>query len=129
MLDASVVVEYLLRSQRGRRVAERLADPDDVIHVPHLLSVDVIQVLRRLVINGELGHDRGEAAVTDLADLAAVRHPHEDLLPRVWQLRDNLTAYDAAYVALAESIGAPLLTSDARLAAAPGHAATIELIV
>lgn len=67
--------------------------------------------------------------MTDLADLAAVRHPHEDLLPRVWQLRDNLTAYDAAYVALAESIGAPLLTSDARLAAAPGHAATIELIV
>ena len=77
---------------------------------------------------GELDDERGAQALDDLADLPIHRYPHDLLLPRIWELRANLTAYDAAYVALAEALGAPLLTRDARLAAAPGHEARIEVV-
>ena len=75
-----------------------------------------------------LGTPRSRQALDDLAALDLTRWPHDVLLPRVWQLRSNLSAYDAAYVALAEALRAPLLTCDRRLAAAPGHRALIELI-
>jgi len=112
----------------GAAVGERLADPDQAIHAPHLLGVEVAQVVRRYLQQGDLVLDRGEAALSDLADLDIVRHPHEPLLARMWRLRDNLTAYDAAYVALAEALDAPLVTLDARLARSPGHSAVVDLI-
>jgi predicted nucleic acid-binding protein len=93
-----------------------------------LLDVEVAQVVRRYAINGEIDEQRGRVALMDLADLPASRYPHDVLLPRVWELRSDMTAYDAVYVALAELLDAPLLTRDRRLAAAPRHRARIELI-
>lgn len=128
VLDASAAVELVLRLPLGNAVAERLVDPDEAVHAPHLLSVECAQAVRRYVQRGELRPGRGKEALADLADLDVVRHAHEPLLPAIWRLRDNLTAYDAAYVALAEVLDAPLVTLDARLAAAPGHQARVELI-
>lgn len=127
VLDASVVVEWLLGLPLAPQVAERIADPDEQIHVPHLLSVEVAQVIRRIDARGEIDDVRAAAALEDLADIDAVRHDHETLLPIVWQLRHNLTAYDAVYVALALALDAPLLTADARLAAAP-HGARVDVL-
>ena len=93
-----------------------------------MLDVEVAQVIRRYAANGEIDSERGRTALADLADLPLRRYPHDFLLPRIWDLRNNLTAYDAAYVALAEVLDAPLLTRDRRLAAAAGHRAQIELV-
>jgi predicted nucleic acid-binding protein len=93
-----------------------------------LLDVEVAQVIRQYAANGEIDDDRGGAALADLADLPLHRDPHNFLLPRVWDLRSNLTAYDAVYVALVEALDAPLLTRDRRLAAAAGHYARVELV-
>ena len=112
----------------GREVAERLAAEDQTLHAPHLLDVEVAQGLRRLVRIGELAPARAAEAIADLTDLTAVRHAHEDLLPRIWAMRDNLTAYDAVYIALAEALDATLLTIDRRLAKAPGHRAQVQLL-
>ena len=128
VLDASAAVELLLATANGDRVVERIADPAASIHVPHLLSVEVAQVLRRLVAAGTVSRARAAGALDDLADLDAERYPHEPFLPRMFALRDNLTAYDAAYVALAEVLAAPLMTFDGRLAGAPGHRATVQLL-
>src|SRR5208337_4676403 len=98
------------------------------LHALHLLDVEVAQVIRRYAANGEIDSDRGREALTDRTDFPLHRYPHDFLLPRVWDLRDNLTAYDAVYVALAEALDAPLLTRDQRLAAAPGHHAVVELV-
>ena len=98
------------------------------LHAPELLDLEVAQVLRRLVREGALSGSRAEAAIEDLLDLRITRYPHSVLLPRMWQLRHNLSAYDAAYVVLAEKLGATLLTRDARLASAARHAATIEVV-
>lgn len=126
VLDASAVVELVVGTATGERVGKRIAGPDDSLHAPHLLSIEVTQVVRRLVSTGDLGADRAEAALRDLTDLDVVRYDHEVLVERIWQLRANLTAYDAAYIALAEALDAPLLTLDRRLAATPGHSAVIE---
>ena len=120
VLDASCVLELLLGSRLGAQVAQRIQDQACVLHAPELLDLEVAQVLRRLVRSKVLSEERAHDALVDLCDLDLVRHPHLLLLPRVWELRGNLTAYDAAYVALAELLGAPLLTSDAKLASAPG---------
>lgn len=125
VLDASAVVELLLRSPSGDQVAAHLENPDDVIHVPHLLAVEVAQVLRRLTHAGVITAERAAQALADLGDLAGIRHGHEPLLPRIWEMRENLTAYDATYVALAEALDAPLLTFDTKIAAAPGHHAQL----
>ena len=106
----------------------RLFDPRQTLHVPHLLDVEVAQVIRRYAANGEIDSERGRAAFADLADFPLRRYSHDFLLPRVWDLRNNLSAYDAVYVALAEALDAPLLTRDQRLAAAPGHHALVELV-
>jgi predicted nucleic acid-binding protein len=98
------------------------------LHAPHLLDVEVAQVLRRYAARGELTAARGVEALADLAAFPLTRYPHDLLLARIWALRENLTAYDAAYVALAEALRAPLVTRDERLASAPGHRATIELV-
>jgi predicted nucleic acid-binding protein len=127
VIDASALLEVLLRTPAAGEVEKWLFDPGQTLHAPHLLDVEVAQVIRRYAANGEIDSDRGRAAVADLADFPLHRYPHDVLLPRIWELRNNLTAYDAVYVALAEALDAPLLTRDRRLAAAPGHDARIRL--
>ena len=128
VLDASVVLEVLLRMPAGVALEERLFEPDESLHVPHLLDVEVAQVLRRYALAGQVEAVRCRAALDDLAGLPLTRYPHDFLMPRVWDLRGNLSAYDAVYVALAEALDAPLLTRDRRLANAPGHGAHVEVI-
>jgi predicted nucleic acid-binding protein len=128
VVDASALLEALFRTPAGRAVETRLFEPGQTLHAPHLLDVEVAQVVRRYAMAGEIDSARGQAALEDLADLPLRRYPHDVLLPRIWDLRGNLTAYDATYVALAEALDAPLLTRDRRLAAAPGHRARIELV-
>lgn len=128
VLDASVVLEVLLRMPAGVALEERLFEADETLHAPHLLDVEVAQVLRRYALAGEVEAERCRAALDDLAGLALTRYPHDLLMPRVWDLRGNLSAYDAVYVALAEALEAPLLTRDQRLANAPGHGARVEVV-
>ena len=128
VVDASAVLETLLRTPNAEAVEKRLFEPSQTLHAPHLLDVEVAQVLRRYAGNGEIDDERGRAALADLADFPLRRYPHDFLLPRVWGLRRNLTAYDAVYVALAEALDAPLLTCDRRMATARGHQARIELV-
>jgi len=127
VLDASAVVDWLLQTSAGRRIEHRMYSARESLHAPHLLDLEVAQVLRRLVREGRVPANRADEAVRDLLDLRITRYPYFMLLPRVWQLRHNFSAYDAAYIGLAEKLGVPLITRDTRLAAAPGHAAVIEL--
>lgn len=126
-VDASAILEVLLRTDRGDRIEDRLLSRGESLHAPHLLDVEVAQVLRRYAAAGRLTSDRGLEALADLSDLPIHRYPHDVLLPRIWELRHNVTAYDAAYLALAETLAAPLVTCDGRLASAPGHAARVEV--
>ena len=128
VLDASAIVELLLATRRGGAIAARLADPALSLHVPHLADVEVVQALRRYVRDGELDAASARSAIEDLGALDLERHPHEPLLDRVWALRQNLTAYDAAYVALAEALDAILLTCDGHLARAPGVGRRVEVV-
>jgi predicted nucleic acid-binding protein len=128
VVDASAVLETLLRTPAAAAVEGRLFYSRQTLHAPHLIDVEVAQVVRRYAAAGELDAERGREALADLADFPLLRYPHDLLLQRIWELRNNLTAYDAAYVALAEVLGAPLLTRDRRLAAAPGHHAKVELV-
>lgn len=127
VLDASAVVELLLGTELGRTIAVRIADPALGLHAPHLVDVEAAQALRHYVDEGELDRAAAGAALEDLRSLDMERHAHEPLLDRVWALRENLTAYDAVYVALAEALDAVLLTCDARLARAPGVGKRAEL--
>lgn len=126
MLDASAAIELLLGTPAGRWVAARIAPADRALHAPHLLDVEVAQVLRRFVAGGAVGADRASEALDDLDRLPIQRWEHRLFLPRIWALRANLTAYDAAYVALAEGLGATLLTTDQRLARGV-HRARVEV--
>lgn len=128
VLDASAVLELLLRTERGRTVEQRITPIDETLHAPHLLDIEVSQILRRYLLRGALDEVRAREALQDLLDLEVERYPHDALLPRIWDLRHNATAYDAAYLALAEALGAPLLTSDTRLAAAAGSAVSVEVL-
>ncbi len=125
VLDASAVVEIALRSGPGARIAGRIAADGGPAQAPQLLDLEVIQVLRRYAAAGLLPQDRIREAVRLLADLPIRRHGHEPFLGRVWELRESLTAYDAIYVAMAETFDATLLTRDQKLALAPGHRARI----
>ena len=128
VLDASAVLEFLLQTPLGTRVEARLLRDEADLHSPHLVDVEVTQGLRRLVRAGEVSPPRAAEALADLADLDLHRHAHLDLLTRAWKLRENMTAYDAMYVALAEALDAPLVTCDSPLARSPGHRARIEAI-
>jgi predicted nucleic acid-binding protein len=116
VLDASAVVEYLRWSDVGARVAELIDDPGATLHIPHLCPIEVTSALRGLVLARKLDPRRAEAALQDLADLPATRYPSEPLLPRVWSLRSNFTAYDGTYLALAEALDATLVTADRKQA-------------
>lgn len=115
VLDASALVEMLLGTAPGRQVAGRISNPAESLHVPHLADVEVAQALRRLARQGEIGAGTAREAIQNLHALDLERHAHEPLLDRVWALRANLTAHDAVYIALAESLDALLLTCDAAL--------------
>ena len=128
VVDASALLEFLLQTPLGTRVEARLFRDHDELHSPHLADVEVTQGLRRLVRTGEVSPDRAADVMADLADFDLHRHPHLDLLTRAWKLRDNISAYDAMYVALAEAIEATMVTCDSPLAKAPGHHARIEVI-
>ncbi len=129
VVDASVVVASLLSTGgAGARARERLRLDTD-LHVPHLLDVEVTAALRRRVRLGQTDVEVATEVMADLADLAALRWDHEPLLRRVWELRENVTPYDAVYVVLAEMLDAPLVTSDARLSRAPGLNCRVEVLV
>ena len=127
VLDASAAIEWLLQSPAGVKIDKRIFSLPESLHVPHLIDVEVTQVLRRYVRDKFITEQRGQEALADLLDLPLNRYPHDFLLARVWELRATLTAYDAVYVALAELLDAPLLTCDNRIASAPGHHATVEM--
>ncbi len=127
VLDASAVIEILLQTQAGTPVAKRLFTLAASLHAPHLLDIEVAQVLRRFVARGTLSETRAGQALKDLRDLPVERYGHEALLPRIWALRHNLTAYDATYVALAEALGGTLLTRDSRISRAAGHSVQVEV--
>lgn len=126
--DASVVLELLLRTPASPVVEARLFDTAETLHAPHLLDVEVAQVLRHYAARNEISAARGRLGLELLSRLPITRYAHEALLPRIWALRTKLTAYDAAYVALAEALSATLLTRDERLSTAAGAHAKIELV-
>lgn len=122
------MIELLLLGSRAGTVQDRLAGQQGRLHAPHILELEVAQVLRRYYLRGELTPERGAAALDQLVRFGIRLYPHTALLPELWRLRDNVTAFDAAYLVLAEVLDAPLITTDARLATAPGHRATVEVI-
>jgi predicted nucleic acid-binding protein len=126
--DASAVLELVLGTARAERLGARALTAGETLHAPHLIDVEVAQALRRLVQLKQVTAARAEQALDDFGGIKLERYPHADLLPRIWELRESVTAYDACYLALAEALEAPLLTCDARLARAHGHCAKIELI-
>jgi predicted nucleic acid-binding protein len=129
VVDASALLEFLLQTPLGGKVEARLLRDGDELHAPHLVDVEVCQGLRRLVRAGEVSSARAAEALDDLGSLDLQRHAHIDFIDRAWKMRDNVTAYDAMYIALAEGIDAPIVTCDAPLARAPGHRARCELLV
>jgi predicted nucleic acid-binding protein len=128
VLDASAAIEWLLQTPAGLKIEKRLFSHSEPLHAPHLLDVEVAQVLRRYVRDKTLTAQRGQEALEDLCGAPLNRYPHDFLIPRVWELRATLTAYDAVYVALAELLGAALLTCDRQIASASGHHANVEVI-
>lgn len=125
VIDASAVVDLLLELPINQPLLRRLEDVSE-LHAPHLIDLEVLSVLRRLVRSGTMGLDAAGMARRSLAELPIERYPHVLLRDRIWELRDNLTVYDAAYVALAEELELPLVTSDGRLARSVGHRAVVE---
>ncbi|WP_322762923.1 type II toxin-antitoxin system VapC family toxin [Frankia sp. Cr2] len=127
VVDASVIITALGDDgPDGDRARDRLRGQQ--LTAPELIDLEVVSVLRRLRAGGHLDTRRAELALTDLIDLPLRREPHRRLLSRCWELRENLTSYDAAYVALAEVLGVAVLTTDKRLARAPGIRCPVEVL-
>jgi predicted nucleic acid-binding protein len=127
VIDASAVLEVVLRTRLASAIEGRLFSTDEPLHAPHVIDLEVAQVLRRYVRSGAISSAEGQLALDDWLALPVARHRHDLLLPRIWDLTTSIGAYDAAYVVLAETLGAPLVTTDARLARAHGHDAKVEV--
>ena len=128
VLDASGAIELLLYTTPGKRLAAVLENEAVIVHAPHLIDVEIAHVLRRYVMNGTLDRQAGSRALRRWRELDVERYPHEPLLDRIWQLRNNVSAYDAFYVALAETLSDVLVTGDRRLARVPGLGIAIEAV-
>jgi predicted nucleic acid-binding protein len=126
VVDTSAVLEALASRTPAPGLVERLAHDSD-LHAPHLIDTEILHALRRMTIAKTISDERAADARSDFAELTLSRYSHQPFGDRVWELRHNLTAYDATFIALAEALDAPLITCDARLGAAPGHFARIEL--
>ncbi|MEK6371506.1 MAG: type II toxin-antitoxin system VapC family toxin [Acidobacteriota bacterium] len=122
------MVDFLLEPERFPRIGIELVANSATLRAPHLIDLEVVHALRGMVMRHRLLPGRAAAAISDFLAVPIERYPHEPLLFRAWELRDNLSAYDASYVALAEFLDVPLLTRDARLARSSGHTARIEYI-
>jgi predicted nucleic acid-binding protein len=127
-LKSRAALELILRTERGAKIELRALASNERLYAPPLLDLEVAQVLRRLNQLKEITTARAAEALDDYAGLLVERVVHRELLHRIWSLRDSMTAYDAAYVALAEALDAPLLTCDGKLARSPGHRARIALV-
>ncbi|WP_078056708.1 type II toxin-antitoxin system VapC family toxin [Corynebacterium bouchesdurhonense] len=128
VLDSSAAIELILATPRGQRVAAVFRDPATAIAAPELLITETLQVLRRLMRSGALTESEAQVAIANLRDLDVIYYGHGSLIDRVWELRDNMSAYDATFTSLAEHLGATLVTADARLSNAPGSSAEVVLI-
>jgi predicted nucleic acid-binding protein len=128
VLDASLVLELTLRSTKGALATRMILHEGEELHAPHLIDIEFTHTLRRMVREKELDARAAQQTLDDFLDLALERHAHTTFIARIWALRDALSAYDAVYIALAESLAAPLLTCDARLSRSHGHHAEVRLI-
>jgi predicted nucleic acid-binding protein len=126
VIDASLAVEALLRTPLGVRAIPHVFHEER--HAPHLIDIEFTHALRRMVLIAKLDESLAQLALHNMRAWDIERHSHTSLLPRVWQLRDSISAYDASYVALAEALEAPLLTCDSKLSRAHGHRAKIVLV-
>lgn len=123
VVDASAAVSALLKDGDARQILS-----ENRLVAPHLVDAEVVQTLRKLLLRGSMTFDDAERAVHRWTRLGVERFPVVGLVARIWALRDNVSAYDAAYVALAEALDCPLLTADARLAAAPGPSCPVTVV-
>jgi predicted nucleic acid-binding protein len=128
VVDASAALEVLLRTPGAAAVEARLFQSGETLHAPHLIDVEVAQVLRRHTLANQIDAQRGQTALGDWLLFPVIRYAQDVLLQRAWELRDNVSAYDAVYIALAEALDVPLVTHDGKLAGSSGHSATIELV-
>jgi predicted nucleic acid-binding protein len=128
VLDASIVLELILRTPKGALASKMILHAGEELHAPHVIDIELTHTLRRMVREKELEADAAEKSLDDFLDITLTRHAHTEFLSTIWSLRNALSAYDAVYVALAESVAAPLLTCDGRLSRSHGHRADIRLI-
>ncbi|MEZ5659405.1 MAG: type II toxin-antitoxin system VapC family toxin [Burkholderiaceae bacterium] len=128
VIDASALLEMLLQGPLAGQVAARVSGHVRALHVPHLVDLEICQVLRRFALRNEISVARATQALADFHQLALVRHPHFPLLQAIWSMRENATAYDASYLALAEALDATLLTCDRGLASVPGYRDRVDLV-
>ena len=127
VLDASAAIEWLLQTPAGRRIEQRIYPQNESLHCPHVMDLEIAQVLRRLARESVITAHRAQEAIEDLLDLKITRYPHFVFLPRIWHHRHNFSAYDSAYLALAEELRATLITRDSRFAAGIGRSIRVEL--
>jgi predicted nucleic acid-binding protein len=124
---SAALAAFLGTGVNSTSIRVRIEAPGESLHAPQLLDVEMLHALRGLVLRGDVSRARDEEVREDFASLRWSRYSHVAFLDRIWELKDNLTAYDATYVALAEALSAPLVTTDARLARAPGIRADVEV--
>ncbi|MDR0959223.1 MAG: type II toxin-antitoxin system VapC family toxin [Propionibacteriaceae bacterium] len=129
VLDASILSDYVIGGDVGRKARPYLTSASLDLHIPHLCVIETVSALRGLAIGGKISDDRARLALTNLADFPAKRWPQDLLLPRIWELRGAVTSYDATYVALAEVLEATLLTHDARLVKGASAMARCEILL
>ena len=132
VVDASALADLLLDLRAAASIHRHLLDHGDEMHAPHLLDLEVLSAFKRVVASGLVSERRATKAVSDLLDLPVERYPHAILGPRIWELRENFSPYDAVYLALAEQLtddGVPLLTSDGHFARAARAHTGVEVLL